>query len=68
MDAGLIRGIGTLTLLLSFVALCCWAWLPKQRGRFDEAAQLPWLGEHDGSRAAKHAAPAAKHGAQGAKP
>lgn len=45
MDAGMIRGIGTLTLFLSFVALCVWAWMPAQRRRFDEASRLPFLGD-----------------------
>lgn len=45
MDAGTIRGIGTLLLLMSFVGLCVWAWRPAQRRRFDEAAMLPFLGE-----------------------
>lgn len=45
MDAGTIRGIGTLVLLMSFVGLCVWAWMPSQRRRFDEAASLPFLGD-----------------------
>lgn len=45
MDVGTIRGIGTLVLLMSFVALCVWAWRPAQRRRFDEAAMLPFLGD-----------------------
>jgi cytochrome c oxidase cbb3-type subunit 4 len=43
MDAGTIRGTGTLILLVSFVALCVWVWLPAQRRRFEEAARLPFL-------------------------
>ncbi|MFN2426455.1 MAG: cbb3-type cytochrome oxidase subunit 3 [Candidatus Binatia bacterium] len=43
MDPGVIRGIGTLILFLSFVALCVWAWAPAQRRRFDDAARLPLL-------------------------
>lgn len=45
MDAGMIRGMGTLILLLSFVALCVWAWWPSQRRRFEEASRLPFLAE-----------------------
>ena len=45
MDVGTIRGIGTLVLLMSFVALWVWAWRPAQRRRFDEAAMLPFLGD-----------------------
>lgn len=43
MDLGIIRGIGTLVLFLSFVALCVWAWSPGQRRRFEEAAAVPFL-------------------------
>lgn len=45
MDAGWIRGIGTLLLFASFVSLCIWAWRPSQRRRFDEAQMLPFLDE-----------------------
>jgi cytochrome c oxidase cbb3-type subunit IV len=42
MEVGLIRGSGTIVLLLSFVALCVWAWMPAQRSRFAEAERLPF--------------------------
>jgi cytochrome c oxidase cbb3-type subunit 4 len=45
MDPAIVRAAGTLTLFLSFVALCVWAWAPSQKRRFDEAAQLPFLDE-----------------------
>jgi cytochrome c oxidase cbb3-type subunit 4 len=45
MDPAIIRAAGTLTLFLSFVALCVWAWAPAQKRRFDEAAHLPFLDE-----------------------
>lgn len=45
LDPGTVRGVGTLVLLASFVALCLWAWSPSQRRRFDEASRLPFLGD-----------------------
>jgi cytochrome c oxidase cbb3-type subunit 4 len=45
MDAGIVRGMGTVVLLMSFLALCVWAWLPAQRRRFEEAEMLPFLGD-----------------------
>jgi cytochrome c oxidase cbb3-type subunit IV len=45
MEVGIVRALGTLTLFLSFVGLCVWAWAPAQRRRFDEAARLPFLDE-----------------------
>jgi cytochrome c oxidase cbb3-type subunit 4 len=41
MDLGVLRGIGTLVLMVSFVALCVWAYSPRRRERFREAARLP---------------------------
>ena len=46
MDAGALRGIGTLVLMVSFVVLCLWAYSPRQKRRFEEAARLP-LAEDD---------------------
>ena len=45
MDVGILRGIGTIILFLSYVGLWLWAWAPAQRARFDEAASLPFLGD-----------------------
>jgi cytochrome c oxidase cbb3-type subunit 4 len=41
MDAGVLRGIGTVILMTCFVALCVWAYSPKRRTGFDDAARLP---------------------------
>jgi cytochrome c oxidase cbb3-type subunit 4 len=41
MDPGVLRGIGTLVLMMSFVALCVWAYSPRRKDRFDRAARLP---------------------------
>lgn len=51
MDLGLIRGIGTAVLFLSFITLVIWAYTPGRRKRFDEAAQLPFLGDEDAEHA-----------------
>ena len=48
MDAGVLRGIGPLVLMLSFVALCIWAYSPRQKRRFDEAARLPLVEDDAG--------------------
>ncbi|MDO5056612.1 MAG: cbb3-type cytochrome c oxidase subunit 3 [Lautropia sp.] len=37
----LIRGLITLFLLISFLAIIVYAWSGKNKARFDEAAQLP---------------------------
>ena len=41
VDITLIRGLITLLLLISFLAIVAYAWSGKNKARFDEAAQLP---------------------------
>lgn len=48
MDIGTLRGLGTLIVLLGFVALFSWAWSGKRRAAFDEAAALPFADEPHG--------------------
>lgn len=48
MDPGVLRGIGTLVLMTSFIVLCVWAYSPRQKRRFDEAARLPLVEEDAG--------------------
>lgn len=51
MDLGVIRGIGTIVLFVSFIALVIWAYTPGRRKRFEEAAKLPFLGDDDAKQA-----------------
>jgi cytochrome c oxidase cbb3-type subunit 4 len=43
MDPGTINAFGTLVLTIAFVALCCWAYSPSRRDRFERDACLPFL-------------------------
>jgi len=38
---GLLRGMITLSLLLSFIGLFVWAWSSRRKDLFDRMAQLP---------------------------
>jgi cytochrome c oxidase cbb3-type subunit 4 len=38
---GVVRGMITLSLLLSFVGLFIWAWSSRRKDLFDRMAQLP---------------------------
>jgi cytochrome c oxidase cbb3-type subunit 4 len=38
---GLVRGMITLSLLLSFVGLFIWAWSSRRKDLFDRMSQLP---------------------------
>ncbi len=40
MDLEVISGLGTLVLMSAFVVLCWWAYSPRRRGQFEEAARL----------------------------
>ena len=42
MDAGTIRGLGTLVLLLAFLGLVFWAFSKRRKADFDEMARLPF--------------------------
>lgn len=41
-DINLLRTLVTVASFIAFVAIVAWAWSPKQRNRFDEAAHLPF--------------------------
>ncbi|HEY2774644.1 MAG TPA: cbb3-type cytochrome c oxidase subunit 3 [Candidatus Binatia bacterium] len=45
MSAGMFEAVGTLLLFLSFVGLLVWAWMPRQREAFQQAALLPFCDE-----------------------
>ncbi|MDO9625653.1 MAG: cbb3-type cytochrome c oxidase subunit 3 [Pseudomonas sp.] len=45
IDIGILRGIGTALVLLSFVCVTLWAYSSKRRATFDEAALLPFADE-----------------------
>ena len=49
MDINTLRGLITLLLLLAFIGLCIWAYSGRRKSAFDEAAQLPFADETNGS-------------------
>jgi cytochrome c oxidase cbb3-type subunit IV len=44
-DINLLRTLVTVASFIAFVAIVAWAWSPKQRGRFHQAAHLPFADE-----------------------
>jgi cytochrome c oxidase cbb3-type subunit IV len=46
IDIGMLRGIGTALVLLSFVCVTLWAYSSKRREAFSEAALLPFADEN----------------------
>jgi len=45
MDINTIRGIITGLLIVVFVALIIWAYSKKRKSAFDDAANLPFIGD-----------------------
>jgi cytochrome c oxidase cbb3-type subunit 4 len=42
MDAGTMRGLFTLVVMLAFIGLVVWAYGRRRKAHFDEMAQLPF--------------------------
>ncbi|KTC21434.1 cytochrome oxidase [Pseudomonas marginalis ICMP 9505] len=42
MDIGMIRGLGTLVVMVAFIGLALWVFSPKRKSAFDEATLLPF--------------------------
>lgn len=42
MDINDLRGLAAVFVLIAFSGICWWAFSPKQRERFNEAANLPF--------------------------
>jgi cytochrome c oxidase cbb3-type subunit IV len=45
MDINDLRSLGTVFVALAFIGVCWWAFSPKRKKRFDEAANLPFADE-----------------------
>lgn len=53
MDAGLMRGIFTVVMLVLFLGVCFWAWGSKRKKCFDEAARMPLESDFPGEEDAQ---------------
>ena len=43
MNIGNLQGVGTILAMAAFIGVCVWAWSSKNKTRFDEASQLPFM-------------------------
>jgi cytochrome c oxidase cbb3-type subunit 4 len=50
MDIGMIRGLGTVVVLVAFVGLALWVFSPRRKRDFDEATQLPFADDPEASQ------------------
>ncbi len=55
MDINTLRSISPILVLLAFIGVCWWAFAPKRRKRFEEAAKLPFADEKQPQRDAEKA-------------
>ncbi len=56
MDINDLRSLSTVLMAVAFFAICWWAFAPKRRKRFDDAAQLPFADEPQENQPADPAA------------
>lgn len=45
MDINDVRGFSTVLMMLAFAGICWWAFSPKRKKRFSDAANLPFEDE-----------------------
>ena len=45
MDVGSLKGIATIFVAIAFAGVCWWAFSPKRKDTFEEAANLPFQDE-----------------------
>ncbi len=45
MDINTVRGFSSILMLVAFAGICWWAFSPKRRKKFEEAANLPFSDE-----------------------
>ena len=51
MDIGMIRGLGTVVVMVAFIGLALWVFSPRRTSEFDDATMLPFK---DDPEAIKH--------------
>ncbi|WP_296182846.1 cbb3-type cytochrome oxidase subunit 3 [Pseudomonas sp. UBA1879] len=42
MDIGMIRGLGTVVVMVAFIGLALWVFSPRRNAEFDDATLLPF--------------------------
>ncbi|MGI1678477.1 MAG: cbb3-type cytochrome c oxidase subunit 3 [Cellvibrionaceae bacterium] len=43
MDINTFRGIATIVVMIAFIGICWWAFTPKHKQKFKDAANLPFV-------------------------
>ncbi|MFG0410509.1 cbb3-type cytochrome c oxidase subunit 3 [Pseudomonas sp. NY5710] len=55
MDIGMIRGLGTVVVMVAFVGLALWVFNPRRKKDFDEATQLPFADDPEAKQPVEQA-------------
>jgi cytochrome c oxidase cbb3-type subunit 4 len=50
MDIGMIRGLGTLVVMIAFIGLTLWVFSPRRKAEFDDATMLPFADDPQAKR------------------
>ncbi len=45
MDINTLRGLSTVFVFIAFIGICWWAFSPKRKKKFEDAANLPFADE-----------------------
>ena len=45
MNAGTLQGVATIFVMVAFLGVCWWAFSPKRKQKFKEAANMPFADE-----------------------
>ena len=58
MDINDVRGLAAVIVLFAFIGVCWWAFSPRRKKRFDDAANLPFADDeqHENTQASNSTA------------
>jgi cytochrome c oxidase cbb3-type subunit 4 len=55
MDIGMIRGLGTVVVMVAFIGLALWVFSPRRKAEFDDATLLPFADDPEAIKHLEHA-------------
>jgi cytochrome c oxidase cbb3-type subunit 4 len=61
MDIGMIRGLGTLVVMVAFIGLALWVFSPRRKAEFDDATLLPFADDPEAIKNLEHVQASRSH-------
>ncbi|WP_341958884.1 cbb3-type cytochrome c oxidase subunit 3 [Pseudomonas sp. RC10] len=61
MDIGMIRGLGTVVVMVAFIGLALWVFSPRRKAEFDDATLLPFADDPEAIAQLKKAKASRSH-------